>query len=73
MILASHRIAVMRRNRRFDPTKFDLTTECPECHYKVPPAEMMRLDSERMRCPSCKQDVMVPTKGAASGTAVPMG
>ena len=32
---------------------------------------MMRLDSERMRCPNCKQDVLVPTKGCTMGTAVP--
>jgi hypothetical protein len=63
----------MRRNRKFDPKSFDLTTECPEGHYKVPPSEMMRLDSERMRCPSCKQDVLVPTKtSATTGTGVPM-
>jgi hypothetical protein len=53
----------MRRNRRVDPKSFDLTTESPECHYKVQPNEMMRLDNERMRCPNCKQDVLVPTKG----------
>ena len=33
MILASHRIGVMRRNRRVDPKSFELTTECPDCHY----------------------------------------
>jgi NAD-dependent SIR2 family protein deacetylase len=54
------------------PKSFDLTTECPECHYKVPPSEMMRLDSDHMRCPGCKRDVEVPTKASAmTGTAVP--
>jgi DNA-directed RNA polymerase subunit RPC12/RpoP len=52
----------MRRNRKLDPKSFDLTTECPECHYKVPPREMMRLDDEHMRCPACGKDVLVPTK-----------
>jgi hypothetical protein len=72
MILASHRIGVMRRNRRVDPKSFELTTECPDCHYKVPPAELMLLDSDHMRCPNCKQDVLLSTKGSHMGTAVPM-
>jgi DNA-directed RNA polymerase subunit RPC12/RpoP len=62
----------MRRNRRVDPKSFDLTTECPECHYKVLPNEVMRLDSERMRCPSCGKDVLLPKTSALSGTGVPL-
>jgi DNA-directed RNA polymerase subunit RPC12/RpoP len=61
----------MRRNRRIDPKSFDLTTECPECHYKIPPNELLRVDGERMRCPHCKQDVLVPTKGKPQSNAVP--
>jgi predicted RNA-binding Zn-ribbon protein involved in translation (DUF1610 family) len=63
-------IVRMHRSRSYDPKSFDLTTQCPACGYKIPPAELVLLDSERMRCPSCKQDVVVPTKGG-SGTAVP--
>jgi hypothetical protein len=61
----------MRRNRNFDPKSFDPTTECPECHCKIPPREMMRLDSDRMRCSNCKQDVLIPKMGATMGTGVP--
>jgi DNA-directed RNA polymerase subunit RPC12/RpoP len=60
----------MRRSRRIDPKSFDLTTECPECHYKIPPSELLHVDGERIRCPHCKQDVLLPTKGN-TGTAVP--
>ena len=64
----------MRHSRRLDPNSFDLTTSCPECGYKIPPNEMMRLDTERMRCPNCKRDVMVPTKsGKRAGTDSPKG
>ena len=66
---ASDTIAAVRR--RVDPKSLDLTTECPECHYKVHPSEMMRLDNDHMRCSSCKQDVLVPKKGAHTVTAVP--
>jgi hypothetical protein len=60
----------MRRSRRIDPKSFDLTTPCPECGYKTPPNEMMRLDNERMRCPA--QDVLIPQKGVNVGTAMPI-
>ena len=62
----------VRRNRSCDPKKFDLTTPCPACGYKIPPAELMMLDFKRMRCPNCKQDVEAPTvKSGSTGTAVP--
>jgi predicted RNA-binding Zn-ribbon protein involved in translation (DUF1610 family) len=62
----------MRCNRKIDPKSFDLTTECPECHYKIHPSEMMRLDSDHMRCPSCKQDVLLPKASAPTGTVAPL-
>jgi ssDNA-binding Zn-finger/Zn-ribbon topoisomerase 1 len=64
-------ITIMRRNRRIDPKSFDLSTDCPECHYKVQPHELLRVDGERMRCPNCKQDVLIPTKRSPQSTAVP--
>ncbi|WP_158750268.1 hypothetical protein [Acidobacterium sp. S8] len=58
---------------RVDPKSFDLSTTCPECGYKVQPHELLRIDSERMRCPNCKQDVVIPMKGIGTmNTAVPI-
>jgi predicted RNA-binding Zn-ribbon protein involved in translation (DUF1610 family) len=31
----------------------ELNTACTACGYSIPPNEMMRIDSERMRCPRC--------------------
>jgi len=30
-----------------------LNTTCPSCGYSITPAEIVRIDSERMRCPKC--------------------
>jgi ribosomal protein S27AE len=30
-----------------------LNTVCPKCGYSISPAQIMRIDSERMRCPEC--------------------
>jgi ribosomal protein S27AE len=30
-----------------------LNALCPECHYSIPPSEIVRLDFERIRCPKC--------------------
>jgi predicted RNA-binding Zn-ribbon protein involved in translation (DUF1610 family) len=30
-----------------------LNTMCPSCGFSIPPAEIVRVDSERMRCPKC--------------------
>jgi hypothetical protein len=64
-------IAGMRRSRSYDPTKFDLSTQCPECGYKIQPHELLRIDGERIHCPHCKRDVVIPAKGGI-GTAVPI-
>ena len=56
--MRSHSIIVMRR-ARIDPKSFDLSTECPECYYKVQPHEFRWVDGERMRCPNCKRDVVM--------------
>jgi predicted Zn finger-like uncharacterized protein len=61
----------MRRSRRLDPKSFDLSIECPECHYKVQPHELLRVDGERVRCPNCQHDVAIPSKDTPMGTAVP--
>jgi uncharacterized protein (UPF0212 family) len=29
------------------------TTACPECGYSMSPAEIVRIDFERMKCPKC--------------------
>jgi hypothetical protein len=59
-------IAAVRRNRRIDPKSFDMTSECPECHYKIPPSEMMRLGLGKMRCPNCKREVIEPVKNSSN-------
>ena len=41
-----------REIRRVDPKSFDLTTSCPECGYKIPPAEILHIDGEHIRCRS---------------------
>jgi hypothetical protein len=49
--------------RRIDRKTFDLTRPCPECGYRIPPNELLRIDGERMRRPACERDVLVPTNG----------
>ena len=44
------------RSRRTDPRSFDLTTPCPNCRYKIPPAEILRTGWSTIRCPACKQE-----------------
>jgi rubredoxin len=35
---------------------------CPKCQHVITPAEIRRLDFDRMECPACGE-VFVPTKG----------
>jgi ribosomal protein S27AE len=30
-----------------------LNTICPECGYSIPPAEIRRVDFDKMKCPKC--------------------
>jgi uncharacterized Zn finger protein len=30
-----------------------MNTICPSCEHSISPAEILRVDSERMRCPKC--------------------
>ncbi len=30
-----------------------LNTTCPSCGYSISPAEIVRIDFERMKCPKC--------------------
>jgi predicted Zn finger-like uncharacterized protein len=30
-----------------------LNAVCPSCSYSISPAEIVRIDSEKMRCPKC--------------------
>lgn len=42
--------------RSADP-KYDLSFPCPECGYKIKPAEILRTDDEHLQCPNCKKIV----------------
>ena len=39
-----------------------MAVECTECHYKIPPAEIVRLDSEPYGCPKCRAKFVTPEK-----------
>ena len=45
----------MPRKQKIDRQKVlaALNTVCPSCGVLIPPAEIMRIDSERMRCAKC--------------------
>lgn len=49
------RLADMQR-KKVDLKKVleSLTTVCPSCEASISPAEIVRVDSERMRCPKCR-------------------
>jgi hypothetical protein len=32
-----------------------LNTTCPKCSYSIPPAEIRRVDFEKMECPVCRE------------------
>jgi len=48
------RLADMQR-KKIDLKKVlaALNTVCPSCGASISPAEIVRVDSERMRCPTC--------------------
>jgi Zn finger protein HypA/HybF involved in hydrogenase expression len=41
----------------------DLETPCTQCHYPIPPSEIMHLDFHRMRCPRCLAVFIPEQKG----------
>ena len=43
-----------RTDPRFDPSTMDLSHPCPQCGYKIPPAEIMHVDSWQIMCPRCQ-------------------
>jgi ribosomal protein S27AE len=45
----------MMRRDEIDRAKIlaALNTVCPSCGYSISPAEIVRIDFERMRCPKC--------------------
>jgi predicted RNA-binding Zn-ribbon protein involved in translation (DUF1610 family) len=45
-----------------DKVNAALNTSCPKCGYSIPPSEIARLDSERMKCPKCGEQ-FVPGAG----------
>jgi hypothetical protein len=53
---------VMRRSSRkpFDYSILD--TPCTICGYKIHPAQLLRIDGEHVRCPSCGGDFIPPMK-----------
>ena len=53
----------MPRNKRIDLSKVlaCLDTVCPKCGKTITPAEVQRIDFERMKCPACGK-VFVPSK-----------
>jgi ribosomal protein S27AE len=36
-----------------------LNTLCPKCGYSIPPAEIRRVDFDRMECPKCGEHFAV--------------
>ena len=46
--------APMQKNK-IDRTKVlaALNTICPSCGFSISPSEIVRVDSQRMRCPKC--------------------
>lgn len=38
-----------------------LDTLCPKCGSRIPPAEVQRIDSTRVKCPACGEK-FVPSK-----------
>jgi ribosomal protein S27AE len=40
-----------------------LDAVCPKCHHVIPPAEIRRLDFDRMKCPACGE-AFVPSRTA---------
>jgi len=41
----------MRRN--YKPQTFDFSYPCPHCKAKIEPAQILRVDGERCKCPHC--------------------
>jgi predicted RNA-binding Zn-ribbon protein involved in translation (DUF1610 family) len=50
--------------RRKDPRTFDHTYPYPACGYRIPPAELMHVDSQNIRCPQCKAETLYDTSKA---------
>lgn len=49
--------------RRVDSASFDHTFPCAHCGYRIPPAELLRVDGVHVRCPKCgKESVYVTWK-----------
>jgi ribosomal protein S27AE len=38
-----------------DKVNAALNTTCPKCGYSILPVELMRVDSERVECPRCRE------------------
>ena len=53
-----------RRYSDHDAIRKSLLTECPRCHYMIPPAELSRpgQDWNLVRCPKCQHEFIVPQK-----------
>jgi ribosomal protein L37AE/L43A len=41
------------RKINLETVQASLDTTCPKCEKVIPPAEMQRIDFERLKCPGC--------------------
>lgn len=53
--MSMERQILLMRSRRVDPKSLDLTTPCPLCGYRIPPAEILRVGYHLVKCPRCQQ------------------
>jgi hypothetical protein len=42
-----------RQKIKLDLVLAALNTRCTACGYEIPPAEIVRIDGDRIRCPKC--------------------
>ena len=54
----------------FSPNFFNVT--CTLCSHSIPQSEQLRVDSERIRCPSCGGNFIPASKGKTVQAAVPI-
>jgi predicted RNA-binding Zn-ribbon protein involved in translation (DUF1610 family) len=51
------------RKSRNTVTAADLATTCTACQYPIPPAEIVHVDSDHLRCPKCGAQFIPIRKG----------
>ena len=55
-----------REKINLEKIKASLFTLCTECGYKIPPAELRRIDGERYRCPKCGKSFIPESRHGSS-------